>query len=243
MGKTLGIIGGMGPLATNNLFNKIVTLTEAVCDQEHLNILIHNNPLIPDRTEYILNSGESPLEYLIETAKGLEASGADYLIMPCNTAHYFYNEIIKHINIPFLNMIAETAKYTEERYNIRRVGLLATEGTIKAKIYEDEFNPLSIEVVVPSEERQKSVSKLIYDIKGGKLDIDVDDFREVIKELKEKGVQTFILGCTELSTAYAIHRFKGNFIDPLELISVRAIEYSDKKIKQENLITINKGKY
>ncbi|WP_202710045.1 aspartate/glutamate racemase family protein [Sporosalibacterium faouarense] len=238
MSKTLGIIGGMGPLATCNLFEKIIKLTEADCDQDHLNILIYNNATIPDRTEYILGVGENPNIHLIESAKKLENSGVDFLVMPCNTAHYFYNDIEKEINIPLLSMIEETAKYINNRYAIHKIGLLSTEGTIKSKIYDDAFSIYDIEVIKPTNEKQHIITKLIHDIKAGSIDVDINAFQTVLDELTNKGVEYFILGCTEISTAYSIHNFEGMFIDPLELIAVRAIKFANKKVNQNYLKTI-----
>src|SRR5699024_10166329 len=109
--KTLGILGGMGPLATVKLFEKIVSLTHANKDQEHIHTIIDSNINIPHRSRYILGNGDDPLNELIKSAKRLENAGADFLVMPCNTAHYFYDKIVAVMNIPFLNMIEETAKY------------------------------------------------------------------------------------------------------------------------------------
>ena len=131
--KTVGIIGGMGPLATVDLFGKIVNLTDAKCDNDHIHILIDNNTYIPDRTSYILGDGENPIDELVKSAKRLKNMGADFLIMPCNTAHYFYNDIINNVSIPFINMIEETANYINNK-NIKKVGLLSTTGTINVKI-------------------------------------------------------------------------------------------------------------
>ena len=121
MGKKLGILGGMGPLATAYLFKMIVTLTEASSDQEHLHIVIDNNTSIPDRTSYIMGQGEDPRKYLIESAKGLEKMGAEFWIMPCNTAHFFYDDMVKEIDITLLNIVDETTKLRLDSYsNIKK---------------------------------------------------------------------------------------------------------------------------
>src|SRR5699024_7178216 len=155
---------------TVKLFEKIVALTKASKDQEHLHILIDNNTLIPDRTDYILdNNFQDPRPMLIESAKGLEKSGADFLIMPCNTAHKFYDDILKNINIPFLNMIEETAQYIiKNNPDTNKIGLLATDGTIKAEVYDDVFKQFGIDIITPSKGNQKYVYELIYNIKMDK---------------------------------------------------------------------------
>ena len=162
MKKIVGIIGGMGPLATSDLFNKIIKYTDANKDSEHIHILIDNNTSIPDRSKFILNGGESPLNEIVSSAKKLENAGADFLIIPCNTSHYLYDEIIKKVNIPIVNMIDEVAKYLEKN-NIKKVGLLATTGTIKSGIYKKYFDLHNIETIIPNEEEQEIVMSFIYD--------------------------------------------------------------------------------
>lgn len=232
MNKTLGIVGGMGPLATSVLFKKIICMTEAKCDQEHLRILIDNNTSIPDRSSFILGTGENPVDALIKTAVNLEKAGADYIIMPCNTSHSFYDEIVSHINIPFLNMVEETAKYLKDNTEVQKVGLLATEGTYKSEVYKRIFEKHNIEVIKPSQETAKIVMKFIYGIKAGE-DVKLKDLYYATDELREEGAQHFILGCTELSTAKDLYNLQGQYIDPLEIIAKRAITFGGKKVKED----------
>lgn len=233
MNIMLGIIGGMGPLATVNLFEKIVFHTEANCDQDHIHILIDNNTSIPDRTSYLIGRGEDPRKYLIESAKRLEAMGADYLIMPCNTAHYFYEDIIEEISIPFLNMIEETAKLIKGEYSgISKIGLLATEGTCKTGIYERIFNEYEIEIVKPTKTYQKYVTDFIYGIKEDRDEINVEGLYKAVEDMKKKDVEIFILGCTELSVGYRMFEMEGNYVDPLEIIAIGAINFAGKNAKK-----------
>ncbi len=238
MKKTLGILGGMGPLATSKLFDKILLLTDASSDQEHLDIIIYNKSTIPDRTKFIKGIGENPTHQLIYASKQLELAGADYLVMPCNTAHFFYNEIIKHINIPFISMIEETVNYITKEYpKENQIGILTTEGTIITKIYDKAFENSNIRLIKPSYEDQTVVSKLIYDIKKGHGDLNIKKFIEIIKKMKDQGVMLFILGCTELSIAYEMFNIKVSCVDPLEVIAAKSIEYAGKKVKYEFLKT------
>ncbi|MBS3787340.1 amino acid racemase, partial [Candidatus Bipolaricaulota bacterium] len=131
--QTIGILGGMGPEATIECYKSIIDQTPADTDQEHLSIVIVNNPQIPDRTEAILYDGDSPVPALQDSARVLEVAGADFLIMPCNTAHHFVSEVEKAIEVPVLNMIETTVDQLEPGST---VGLLATMGTIKTGIYE-----------------------------------------------------------------------------------------------------------
>lgn len=229
--KTIGILGGMGPLATADLFKKIITLTEANSDNEHIEIIVENNTKIPDRTDHIINNGEDPTKHMIKSAIRLEMMGADVIIMPCNTAHYFYNEIVKYVDIPFINMIAETAKETAKLFPNKKVALLATEGTYKAGIYDKVFNEYNLELVKPDADKQKYVMELIYNIKRGKNDIDLTSFQAVLGELKEQEVEAFILGCTELPVAFEMFDINEKYIDPTKILACSSIRYVGKNIK------------
>lgn len=230
MSKKLGIIGGMGPLATADLFKMVVLLTDADSDQEHMHIVIDNNTSIPDRTSYIMGVGEDPRKYLIESAKQLENMGAEFLIMPCNTAHYFYEDVAKEINIPFLNIVEETVKFILDKYpNINKIGLLATDGTCSTGIYDNYFGNYEIEVIKPTKDMQSHVMDFIYSMKNGNKEIILEGFYKAVGEMKRQGVKVFILGCTELSSAYEMFKMDGNYIDPLKVIAIRAINFSGKK--------------
>lgn len=221
----------MGPLASANLFNKIVLTTDAKSDQEHIHILIDNNTNIPDRTAFLVGKGESPLEELIKSAKRLEYMGADFLIMPCNTAHYFHEDIKKEINIDFLNMIEETVKFICENYpNHKKIGLLGTDGTLKSGIYDMYFSKVGLEIIKPGEDTQSSITALIYEVKRGLKTISLDAIDGAVEDLKSKGAEVFILGCTELSVVNELYSLEGNFVDALNVLTERAIEFAGKSI-------------
>jgi len=229
MDRVLGILGGMGPLATVKMIEKIVMHTDAKCDQDHLHIVVDINTSIPDRTSYLIGSGEDPRRELIHSAKLLCTMGADYLIMPCNTAHYFYNDIVKEINIPFLHMIEETAKNIKNSNpEIAKAGLLATEGTCKTGVYDDVFRGYGIQLIKPSVQKQKAVSDVIYGIKENQK-IYIESFMSAVEELKAMGCDAFVLGCTELSVLYTQYKPKGNFVDPMEIIALSAIRFGGRK--------------
>ncbi|NLK63490.1 MAG: amino acid racemase [Tissierellia bacterium] len=225
--KTIGIIGGMGPLATVHLFERIVLRTKAEKDQDHIRVIIDSNTNIQDRTKAILGYGESPAGELVSSAKILEKSGADFLIMPCNTAHYFIEDIKKSISIPIINMLEESVKYTYEKYGKDQVvGIMASDGTIKTKIYENYYNELGIKTVVPIK-TQALIMKFIYDvIKKGNYGEGTDLLFKCADELKKLGATVFLLGCTELSSAQYLYKFEGNFINPMEVLAEKAITYA-----------------
>ena len=228
--KTIGIIGGMGPLAAADLFKKIIFKTDAKTDQDHIRILIDNNTNIPDRTACIKGMGPSPVDELIKSAKLLENAGADFIIVSCNTAHYFMPEVTPHIGIPFMSMIDETAKACK-RMGTDCVGLLASEGTSASGIYCDALAHQYIDMVEPEPDDLHVVHEIIYDgIKAGNTSFDTTEFRRVLKNMQERGAKQFILGCTELPIAVEMFGIEGNFIDPTEILAIKAIEFAGAKV-------------
>jgi aspartate racemase len=230
--KTIGILGGMGPLATAHLFERIILNTNAEKDQDHIHVLIDSNTNIPDRTKAILNGVEDPLKEMVISAKHLESCGADFLIMPCNTAHFFIDKILSNISIPMINMVDETVNYTYDKYGKDAiVGILATDGTIKSKIYENSFSKRGIKTIVPNKTQTKVMS-FIYDvIKSSKIEVGPSLLLEAAEELKEMGATSILLGCTELSSADFIFKFKGNFINPIEVLAHKSIIFAGGQVK------------
>lgn len=227
--KTIGIIGGMGPMASADLFAKITRLTAAKTDQEHIRVVIDSNTAIPDRTAAILSGGENPTRELVRTALNLEAMGADALVMACNTAHYFIDEIRKFTKVPILDMIEETALAAKAR-GLRCVGLLATEGTCRTGIYDRAFSAQGVELVKPSDAMQSHIMDLIYrGVKAGARSYPLDKVYEALDELKQRGAEAFVLGCTELPLAFDLYRIEADVIDPTEALARRAIVFAGKE--------------
>lgn len=176
--KTIGIIGGMGPMATVDLMKKVILATDAREDQDHIPILVDNNTNIPDRTAAILGKGESPLPELMKSANRLTDAGADFLIMGCNTAHYFLPLMMPNLRIPVINMIEETAAFCA-REGYKRVGLLASAGTCKSGIYQRALERAGVEVVQPQGEAEDAIHGMIYDgVKAGNMGYDTTAVRE-----------------------------------------------------------------
>lgn len=219
--KTIGIIGGMGPMATVDLFRRLVEHTDAKSDAEHIHIIIDNYPQIPDRTRAILAGDDSVIPYLVESARRLEKAGADMLLIPCNTSHYFYDRLCKETGIPVMHMIRECAKRAAS-LGYTRVALLATDGVVFSGVYTTVFAEYGIEVLLPGADGQSKVMHLIYDeVKAGKaahpeiLDGEIDS-------LKDKGAEAFILGCTELPLAFGTG-CSAPLIDPTAVLAEAAI--------------------
>lgn len=234
MSGAIGIIGGMGPLATKDLFEKIILNTEASCDQEHIQVFIDNNINIPDRTRAILQQGEDPLPEMLKSGKRLEALGSDVIIMPCNTAHYFFHELSVQLKVPVLNMLEVAAKRAYES-GYRKVGILATDGTIRSGVYAKAMEKYGIEVVVPGEAGQKAVMDIIYKgIKAGKTQMDTAPLLAAIEELRAKGAETLVLGCTELPMAFLIYHISNTkTIDPTLELAKAAIRYVGGKVVEK----------
>jgi aspartate racemase len=228
--KTIGILGGLGPEATAELFLRIIKATPAKRDQDHIPIIIFNNPKVPDRTAAILYGGENPLPELIRTARLLEKAGADFIIMPCNTAHYYYEELKSSVKIPFFNMIELTAEYVSKFYpEIKLVGLLATTGTVKTGLYQKVFGKYGVEILVPDDEDQKLVMSGIYDgVKAGNLEFGRKLLIDVASKLISKGAELIILGCTEVSVVIRSGDLKVPVVDPLQVLAEESVKYALK---------------
>lgn len=221
----VGVVGGVGPLATAYFLQRVVVSTQAERDQDHVNLLVLNHATIPDRTEFVLGrSGEDPGPVLARDAARLERFGVDFLVMPCNTAHYFTQQVLDAVTVPFVSIIDVTVEAALERApGLRAVGLLATAGTVASRVYHDAFAARGVEVLTPDEADQAVVSAIIYDqVKAG-LPADVDALRAVAGRLVERGAGVVVLGCTELSVAAVDHDLldEAPFLDSMDQL-VRA---------------------
>lgn len=229
--KIIGILGGMGPEATLDLFYKIIKLSPAKKDQDHCRIIIDNNPKIPDRTNAILGTGKDPLPELIMTAQNLEKAGADFIIIPCNTAHYFISGIQQNVNIPILNMIEESANYVKNIYpSFKKVGLFASKGTYKTKLYNSFFNAKNIDILIPTPPEQEKIMDLIYMVKSGILSEQIkSQIIKISEEQIKKGIQAIITGCTEIPLILKNKDVKIPVIDPTNILAKRAVEEAKNK--------------
>lgn len=220
MSHLVGILGGVGPAATVYFEQRIVERTDAARDQDHVRTLVFNDATVPDRTAFILGeSDESPVKPLVADARMLEQCGCTVLALPCNTAHYFFEDIKTAVNVPIVNMVRETMELCA-RKGIERVGVLGTIGTMQVNIFGRETEGLPVECVYPELEVQRRVNSIIYDdVKAGR-DVDPSRLDELADLFADEGCQGVILGCTELSFAFgkdaSHHRIA--VIDPLEVL-------------------------
>lgn len=226
----LGILGGVGPMATAYFMQCVVKKTPAERDQDNIPMIVFNDPQIPDRTAYILDHDEpNPLPELEKVVAWLEHAGADYIAIPCNTAHYFYDPIVEAANVPVLNIMRETAARILATAGAESsVGLLATSGTIESGVFQDYLSEARLNVVVPTrQEQDEVVMPLIYDRIKKNLPYDAAAFLDVARRLhEEEGCETVIVGCTELSVVYQdLDEKPAYLVDAMDVLADRCVEF------------------
>lgn len=225
----LGVIGGMGPLATVKFYDKIVLNTEAHNDNEHIDLIVLNHSTMPDRTKCIIENKDT--EFLNEIKKDLEILeriGIDVVAIPCNTSHYFYDEFKNFTNLKIINMIEETILEIKRR-GIKQVAVFGTLGTLNSKVYNKYAKENGIEVKELSLEDKKTVMDIIYKIKETNH-LESKDFVEILNRYcNDKTIG--IIACTELSLLDIPENL--NTIDALDVLVNKSIEYSGAKIKNK----------
>lgn len=230
----LGVLGGVGPSATVDFMNKVIQHTPARKDQDHIKMVVEQNPQIPDRTANLVYQEEDPTIAMFSTCKRLEAEGADAIAIPCNTAHAFVESIQQYLTIPIVNMLDATIAHIVETYGDRvSVGLLATDGTIASRVYHHVAEKYNLDIVVPDQKFQKNVMDSIYGIYGVKAGYTTgqcrSDIENAIGHLIEKGAQVLILGCTELplmfptETSVTINDTSYPLIDPTLVLAKKCV--------------------
>lgn len=221
--RTIGILGGMGPEATARLFERIIALSPAQQDQEHLPVQICNLPQIPDRTAAIEGRGESPVPLAGKGLQMLAASGAEFIAIPCNSIHHFFAELQAAVPIPLLHLIAEVRRAAIQRWpSAPRLGLLATDGMIQSGVYQKLFAQAQCEIMVPEPVRQKEVMTAIYAIKAGQK-----SFRAALaagRDLIERRAAGIILGCTEFSLVQPYLANDFPVIDSVEVLAQACVD-------------------
>lgn len=231
----LGVIGGMGPMATSMFFERVIKKTMASRDQDHIDMVVLNHATMPDRTEAIVTGDYS---HFLKNIKAdfdiLERIGVAHIAIPCNTSHFFMDEMVKMTRIPIINMVEETAKEIKLRYGDGiKVGILATNGTIQTGTYERACVNQGLVFVKPSPNDQEIIMKIIYDIKSD-VPIDVELFERIVTKMIDKeGCDCVILACTELSLIELNKVVSRYCVDAMDILVEKAIIYSGKPVKHE----------
>lgn len=226
MTKSIGVIGGMGPAATADLFAKLIAATGAERDQDHLRILIDSNPRVPDRNAAIAGRGPSPGPILAHAARGLERAGADFLVIACNTAHAFADEIKAAVSIPLLSMIDATADAAMEK-RPTLVGVLAGDGCRQAGLYQRAFEARGAEALFLADGMQTHFMDLLYRIKAG--DTGAEIRRQMVAlatSLQGEGAQALVAACTEIPLVLAAHELRPPVINSTDELVARAVAYA-----------------
>ncbi|GEN78761.1 cysteate racemase [Actinotalea fermentans] len=225
----VGVIGGVGPQATAYFLDMVVRLTQADRDQDHLDMVVLNHASIPDRTAFILGrSTEDPGPVMADDARRLAAFGVDFLVLPCNTAHHFTQEIEAAVAVPLVNIVDETVAEVRRRVpGVGAVGLLATSGTVRAGVYQRAIEAAGARTVLPDDEGQASLMRIIYEqVKAGRP-VDLEEFRTLVERVRAQGAEAVVLGCTELSVVAADFDLLAqdrSLVDSLDVLARRTIE-------------------
>lgn len=242
----VGLIGGLGPAATVDLYDKIVRATPAKNDQEHFKLVVEQNPQTPDRTRALLEGGADPTLALYHSAKRLEKDGCDCLVIPCNTAHAFAPGMQRHLSIPFINMQQATMDEIKAKYGeAARVGLMATTGTVRTGIYGDKAKDMGVAMFVPDEAHQERVMSAIYGPQGAKAGFTTgvcyDDLMSAARYLVETyDCNVLILGCTELPLIFkeGDTKIAGKdvfIIDPTSALARKVVKIAESTIAERGV--------
>lgn len=227
-------MGGMGPEATLDCFGKLIRNTAARKDQDHLRVIIDSNPKVPDRTAAILGHGESPIPLLSAGARVLEEAGADFIIVPCISAHFFLDELRHLVKLPILSMLDVVAEAIEEQYpRIKTVGLMATSGTVSGGLFQRRLNESGIDTIVPDGQVQEKLMAAIYDIKDAQPSRPRSaisaDLVSVAESLVDRNAQAIVAGCTEIPLALSQDHLSVPYFDSPLLLARAAIRFAGRE--------------
>lgn len=232
MSKTLGVLGGMGPAATADFFKKLVSTTESPCDQQHLHVIIDNNSQIPDRIHAFNNNGPSPVPAMLQSLHMLERAGTDFIVMPCNTAHVFLDELKKHTSLPFLSIIDCAVEFVGHQYpQAKKIGLLATGVTLDSGLYDQSLrrHGHNAELIKPSAfSVEHHIMKAVYEIKANNLKQCLRHFRKAAAELVENGAELILMACTEIPLSMTQRAVRVPLLDTTGILAAAAIKFAQK---------------
>ncbi len=226
--KTIGIVGGMGPEATLDLYGEIIRATPAQKDQDHLRVIIDSNPKIPDRTPAIIGEGENPVPAMAVSCRAVQKAGADFVIIPCISAHFFLDELQQQIDLPILSAFDTVSEHIVNRYpQVKTVGLLATSGTVHGGRFAGHLADHGIATVVPDTDHQEALMNVIYKIKGPQ-DSAVRaqckaNLISTATHVVEQGAQGIIAGCTEIPLELKQKDLSVPFFNSLEILATAAV--------------------
>lgn len=226
--RIVGVLGGLGPEATLDFYAKVLALTPAEHDQDHLHLIIDSNPKVPNRNEAVAGTGPSPGPVLAAMAAGLERVGADFLVMVCNAAHAFQGEIEAAVSIPFVSIIAETCEATLQAVpELKTVGVLGSSGCLDAGLYQNAFAARGVATLVPQGADRDAFMKLLYRIKAGDKGAVVrQEMRALTTSLIAAGAEAIVAGCTEVPLVLGQGDLPCPLVNSTDVLAERTVFYA-----------------
>ncbi|WP_435235224.1 aspartate/glutamate racemase family protein [Psychromonas sp. PT13] len=230
--KVVGILGGMGPEATIDIFSDIVKHTKIKNDNDHLRIIIDNNPKLPSRQDAILKGGENPGPEMATTAKNIERAGADFIILGANTAHYFYPYVKDAVKIPVLHIIGETVLETINTVKgIKKVGVLATQGAMKTGMFQDAFKEVGVTVTDVPDDILALIHTAVFSFRAeGINESNLTMMKNAVSFLIENGSEAIVMGCTEIPLILKNHPINVALINPNDVIAEVTVKYAKHEL-------------
>jgi aspartate racemase len=227
--KTIGILGGMGPEATNYFFDLVVKNTAAKKDQEHIPVLIWSDPTVPPRTDAILGAGASPLPKLLGGVKILERGGATLIVMPCITAHYYASQIKFRARVPFVDLVEEAVRWAAKTVpNLNTAALVASSGTVRSGLFHQAFKRQRVDLLTPDDGDQERVMAAIFGPQGVKAGHTSGPSRRTIlaiaQKLVRRGAQAVVAGCTEVPLVLREEDLPVPFVEPMRIAARLCIQ-------------------
>ncbi len=219
--KIVGVLGGMGPDATVDFMAKVIALTPADKDQDHIHMIVDQNPKVPNRQDAILAGGEDPGPVMAEMAKRLETAGADFLVVPCNSAFGFAGSVAGAVSIPLVSIVDVTVQACD---GISTVGLLATDGCLQSHVYQDAFAAAGIVAELPDKDELADLMALLNSIKAGYQGESIArDMGALAAALVARGAEAIIAGCTELPLVLDAHALDVPLISSTDVLAARTV--------------------
>lgn len=221
----VGILGGMGPAATVDFYSKLIAATPAATDQEHLRVMIWADPTVPDRTRAIIGEGEDPTNRLAAGAQQLKDAGAAFYVVTCNGAHAFLPQVREQVDLEYLSIVEVTTEHIAALPYASKAGLLATDATLTAGLYQHSLAEADIDPVLPDSRGQQAVMEAIYGVKAGTLTLEQERaLIEVVEELAERGADVIVAACTEIPLALSAEDSARPLIDPSMLLANHVVQ-------------------
>jgi len=236
MKKTIGILGGMGPEATAHFFSLIIKNTAAAKDQDHIPVLIYNLPQIPERTPAILGKGPSPVPLLRKGVRTLAKAGADFIVVPCISAHAFLMDIRRASPVPILSLLEESLVAAKKKKpGLKRAGLLASMGTVQSGLFAKTFAKAGIEIITPTEKDQSKVMEAVFGKHGVKAGFAEGRPRKLVldvaRRLIKRGAEAVIAGCTEIPLLLRDEDIPVPLIEPMRIAAQACVVKAGQRLK------------